>query len=152
MPARPALATMDRVGIVFLRWRRYLQSQLAPHDITLQQGFVLQRLAAAEYLAPSVIARLLFCDRPTVTVVLRNLQRRGWVMQQRDPLDGRRSRVLLTPAGRDKLAELEGEFWRPLAARLDPLGALDARERAEFDRLITKVQAHVMRITQEERP
>ena len=109
---------MRHLGVAFLRWRRYLQRRIAPHNITLKQSHVLGQLAEKAFLYPSRIAEMLFCDRPTATVVLGNMEKHGWVERQRDTQDRRQTRIMITGQGRDKLAEIRQS--RP-AATIDPL-------------------------------
>ena len=145
----PTLSIIDRLGIGFLTWRRYLHSCLVPQQITLKQLFVLSRLARQEYLLPTQIARFLFCDRPTATVIVRNMERNGWVERSTDQGDRRRKRVTITPAGRTKLREVDVQVWQPIAEQMDPLGCFDEDERVEMDRLLRKLNAHLRTITQE---
>jgi DNA-binding MarR family transcriptional regulator len=140
---------MDRLGIAFLTWRRYLHGRLVPHHITLKQSFVLSRLAQQEYLLPSQIARFLFCDRPTATVIVRNMERQDWVTRSTNPQDKRQKRVTITPAGRAKLREVNARVWQPVAGQIDPLGCFDQEEKAELERLLSKLNAHLRTITQE---
>ncbi|MFN2285956.1 MAG: hypothetical protein ACK2UQ_16200, partial [Anaerolineae bacterium] len=60
-----------RMATSFLTWRRYLQNFLVPYKITLKQAYVLRQLTKREYLYPSDIASMLYCDRPTATVIIR---------------------------------------------------------------------------------
>jgi DNA-binding MarR family transcriptional regulator len=139
---------MDRLGIAFLTWRRALARRLVPYGITLKQAFVLGRLEKQDYLLPSQIARLLFCDRPTATVIVRNMARKGWVERQQDEEDRRQKRVLLTAEGRAKLEEVRAHVWRPVRASFDPLGCFDEAERRELDRLLAKLGKHLQQANQ----
>ncbi len=139
MNAKSSLPLMTRLGIVFLTWRRHLESNARPHNITLKQQFLLKQLACREFIYPSEIADMLFCDRPTATVVISNLKKNGLVRSEKDPANGRRQLVMLTEAGRQKVAELAG---RPQET-IDPLACLTAGEQAELERLLKKVQHHL---------
>lgn len=147
-PAAPSgrLSSFDRLSIAFLTWRRLVQRRVAPYGITLKQAFVLHQLADRESLLPSEIAHLLFCDRPTATVIVRNMEKQGWVERQQAELDRRQKRVFLTPAGRAKLDELEERVWAPLVAAVDPLGGLTQKEREELDRLLAKLNRHLRQL------
>jgi len=128
---------MSRLGIVFLTWRRHLESDIRPYGITLPQQYLLRQLAEKD-LHPSQIADLLFCDRPTATVVIDNMKRYGWVTSETDSIDGRQRIVRLTEAGREKLKELEGMPEEPV----DPLACFTEGEREEFERLLIKLHGH----------
>ncbi len=133
-----------RLSVAFLTWRRHLQQGLVPHGITLKQLYLLRQLARREFLYPSRIAELLFCDRPTATVIIRNMEKQGWVSREPDEQDRRQVRVVITGAGRAKLEELaqvdrQGEDF-------DPLGCFDEEEIAELDRLLGKMNEHLKQI------
>ena len=81
---------MPRLSVAFLTWRRHLQRHLVPFGITLKQVYVLRQLVRREFLYPSKIAEMLFCDRPTATVVIRNLGKQGWVVREKDEQDRRK--------------------------------------------------------------
>lgn len=135
---------MARLGMAFLTWRRYLQRSLAPHGITLKQHYVLRQLDQKEYLYPSDIAEMLFCDRPTATVVIDNLTKQGWVRRDRESENRKFVRVSLTPQGRRKLAELAAVHW----GDFDPLAAFSDEELQQFDQLLRKLKQHIDQIDQ----
>jgi DNA-binding MarR family transcriptional regulator len=99
----------------------------------------LKRLAAKEFLYPSEIADMLFCDRPTATVVIGNMKKYGWVASSKDDMNGRRQKVTLTESGREKLRELADIP----AQTVDPLSCFSSEEKAEFDRLLKKLHRHL---------
>ena len=139
---------MERLSVAFLTWRRYLRKRIAPHGITLKQSFVLGQLVRRDYLLPSEVARMLFCDRPTATVIVKNLEKQGWVERQRDEQDGRRTRIAITPAGRTKHAELAAA-WQAIESTFDPLACFDEGEVAELERLLAKLNGHLGQIRKE---
>ncbi len=126
---------MSRLGVEFLTWRRYLQRRIAPYNITLKQLHVLSQLDQADYLYPSDIAEMLFCDRPTATVIIDNLEKQAWIQRERDPLNRKFTRISLTHSGRDKLAELEAVSW----GIVDPLAEFSEDEIRQFDALLNKL-------------
>lgn len=138
--------TRARLSIAFLTWRRYLQQGLLPHGITLKQMHILQQLSRHEFLYPSKIADLLFCDRPTATVIIRNIEKQGWVSRTQGEPDRRQVRIVLTEAGRAKLVALEQSGWREVEAMVDPLGCFDETEITELDRLLGKMNEHLKQI------
>lgn len=133
------LPVMSRLGVVFLMWRRHLESGVRPLNVTLKQQYLLKRFEEREYLYPSEIADMLYCDRPTATVVINNMKKYGWISSEKDPENGRRQRVKLTPPGMEKLAELRG---RP-AESINPLACFNDSEKAEFERLLKKLHRHL---------
>jgi DNA-binding MarR family transcriptional regulator len=90
-------------------------------------------------LYPSQIAEMLFCDRPTATVVIKNMEKQGWVERQRDAQDRRQVRVRISGQGRDKLAEIRRSREK---GQVDPLACFSAKEVAAFDRLLVKLNQY----------
>lgn len=127
---------MSKIGYIFLTHRRFLQRELIPYKITLKQSFVLKQLDGKEYLNPSQIAGMLFCDRPTATVILKNLEREGWVKREKDTENGKQFRIAITPEGREKLDSIRGLIGDGL---FDPTGCLTAQENEQLDSLLNKV-------------
>lgn len=132
-------STMGRLSVAFLTWRRHLQRNLVPCGITLKQQFVLHQLTRKDYLYPSDIAEMLFCDRPTATVIIDNLAKQGWVRRDKEEENRKYVRVSLTPAGKQKLTELDSIQWQDF----DPLEVFTEDEVHEFDLLLRKLQAHI---------
>jgi DNA-binding MarR family transcriptional regulator len=130
---------MSRLGVIFLTWRRHLESGARQHGVTLKQQYLLKRLAEREFLYPSEIAEKLYCDRPTATVVIGNMRKRGWVASEKDRANGRRRVVTITESGKEKLRELQGKPKETI----DPLVCFTTKERTEFDRLLIKLQKHL---------
>jgi len=134
---------MDLVGRAHLTWKRHVARNLTAHGITPKQIFVLRQLSARPTLTPSEVAELLFADRPTATVMLRTLEREGWITRRRDPKNGKRVLLALTPAGAAKLESVPERLWRSGRTQLDPEAGLSTSERAELARLLTKLTAHL---------
>jgi DNA-binding MarR family transcriptional regulator len=139
---------MQRLGVVFLTWRRYRQRRIAPYGLTLKQSYVLGQLERCAFLYPSQIAEMLFCDRPTATVVIKNMEKRDWVERQRDTQDRRQTRISITEQGRDKLIEIRQP---PGEAMVDPLACFSAEEIDELDRLLGKLNHYLDKNTKEDK-
>lgn len=136
-PTRSAI--LSRLGVAFLTWRRYLQRNLLVHDITLKQLYVLRQLDRAVYLYPSDIADMLFCDRPTATVILDNLEKQDWIRRERDIENRKFIRISITPSGRQKLADLGAVEW----GTVDPLADFTEEEIQQFDHLLKKLKKNL---------
>jgi DNA-binding MarR family transcriptional regulator len=50
---------------------------------------------------------MLFCDRLTATVVIKNMEKQGWVRRDMDPDDSRRIKVTIESGGRTKLEDIK---------------------------------------------
>lgn len=134
---------MELVSRAHLQWKRRLARDLAPYRIKPKQIFLLRKLVEAVELAPSQIADLVFADRPTVTSLLKTMERAGWITRRRDPLDGKRVIVEISAAGRKKLASVPLHLWRTGKTTFDPEAGLSAAERAESIRLLEKLNTWI---------
>ena len=111
---------MELVSRAFLTWKRRVVRDLMPFGIRPKQINLLRELAESGGLAPSHIAELLFADRPAVASMLGTLEKAGWITRERDPADGKRVIVALSPRGRAKLASVPEGLWRTGKTRFDP--------------------------------
>ena len=131
---------MSIMGTIFLSYRRALQKKLVPFGSTLKQHYVLQQLIKRERMQPSEIAEELYCDRPTASVVIRNLQKRGWIKKEKDPDNGKFFWVTITGKGRKQLEKTKGA----LLPDIDPLSYLNADERKQLAVLLRKMRNGLM--------
>ena len=133
---------MRLIGESFLIWQRHRLSQLVPHGVTLKQLYVLGALGREPKLSPSRIAEMLFCDRPTATVVLKNMERRGWIQRDRHPVDRRKVLVRSTRAGKAKLNEVikAGVFS---SGGFDPLSCFSPAELARLEKSLRTLRRHL---------
>ncbi|MBI9050489.1 MAG: winged helix-turn-helix transcriptional regulator [Anaerolineaceae bacterium] len=136
-------AMMGQLGNAFLTWRRYLQKQVAKHEVTLKQFFVLRRLSKVAFLHPSQVAELLFCDRPTATVVINNLRKYGWVETMKDPLNRKFQQIMLTEQGKTKLNEINQSMTLNPDQLFDPLACFSTEEKQHFEALLEKLTNHL---------
>ncbi len=141
------LSAMNRIQIAFLTWKRYHQKHLVPYKITLKQAFLLEQLAERDFMYPAEIARKLFCDRPTVTVIVRNMEKRGWVERHKDAQNRKRTRVSITAEGETKIAEVQQSPWGSTDPSLDPLLCFDEQELTELERLLGKLNKRLGEIS-----
>lgn len=130
--------SMTKMGILFLTWQRSLQKTLLPHKITLKQQFVLKKLTTVPFLSPSQIADLLFCDRPTASVIIKNMEREGWIRREKDNENGKQYQLWITEEGIKKYHSLEGASGPEDMARLNPLNCLSEEEMDQLDKLLLK--------------
>ncbi len=138
---------MAQIGIAHLTWKRYCQRGLLPFGITLKQCYVLRQLLRREVLYPAEVARMLFCDRPTATVILANMVRQGWIVRSRDPDDGKRVRIMITDAGRTLCAKIDQQS--STHTPFDPLACLTEDESYELHRILLKLNAHLRPLNEE---
>jgi DNA-binding MarR family transcriptional regulator len=134
---------MKAIGRAFLTWTRYRKKEILPYGITLKQFEVLRQLRKRESLYPAEIADMLFCDRPTASVVIKNMEKQGWVKRQLDRNDSRHINVTLEPAGKAKLNEITWEQPKFKGKRFEPFSCFTRQEKEQFTKLLAKLNQHL---------
>ena len=144
--SNPVSHAMDQIGTAHLIWKRFLQRGLNQYGLNLKQIFLLRRLNEEEFLYPATIADELFCDRPTATVIVGNLERKGWVDKERDPDDRKRVRVRLSDAGAEKLSSVPKSAYRTGKTHVDPLECFTSDELDSLHLLLNKLVSHLQQL------
>jgi len=111
---------------------------LAEVGLHVGQEMVLIELWHCDGLRGGKLACRLGVEPPTVTKMLRRLEDSGLVERRPDPADARSFLVYLTEEGR-ALENPVVRLWE--RAEEKTLAGLDAAERRELGRLLTKVRA-----------
>jgi 5'-methylthioadenosine phosphorylase len=133
-----ALSQMAQVIYMF---RRYRLTHVNAFGVTVPQFHALVQLDRRGPLNPSRIADLLYIDRPTTTVVLRNLERRGWIERERDEANRKYVIARITDAGRKKLDELR-RAEEEQAGDFEPLSCFTEQELAQLEGLLDRLIVH----------
>lgn len=94
---------MALIGKSHLGWKRFIQKGLVGEGISLKQYYLLLQLEENISLQPAQVAALLFCDRPTASVIIRNMEKNGWIRREKDPKNRKFIDLFITPLGREKL-------------------------------------------------
>ena len=100
------------------------RSGISPRDSS-----ILAHLDETAAMTPAALARHLGIGAPSMSAALKRLTALGYVAHDRDPIDRRRLRLRLTPAGAAAMADssvLETDRVRAMLRRLTP----DQRRRA----------------------
>ena len=134
---------MRAIAAASLLWKRYAQRNIHPHGVTLKQYEVLRQLKRRGTLFPSDIAEMLFCDRSTATVVIRNMEKQGLVKREIDTQDHRRFLVTLTSAGLEKYEEVPWDTPEFKQTRFQPTGCFSDKEKSQLISLLAKLSAHL---------
>lgn len=113
-----------------------LESRLLARGLTESQFGVLEILLHRGPRSPRELKDKLLTTGGNVTMVVDNLEKRGWVERVRDAVDRRRLSVRLTPAGR---RVIEGLFPEHARAIVEELSVLTAAEQEELGRLCRKI-------------
>jgi DNA-binding MarR family transcriptional regulator len=113
---------------------------LAEVGLHVGQEMVLIELWEQDGLRGGELAERLGVEPPTVTRMLRRLEKCGFVERRQDPRDARSFRVYLTGEGRS----LEGPVarcWERVGEKA--FAGMSVGERRTFRRLLTKVRANI---------
>jgi DNA-binding MarR family transcriptional regulator len=131
---------MEDISWLHLAWKRYLERGLKEHGVSMKQAYLLYRVANEPITTPSLVARWLFCDRPTATVAVKTMIKRGWLRLMANPADGRSKTIVLTPSGKSKLKSLPANASRDQPQSIDPLQHLTQPERSQLRDLLSRVR------------
>lgn len=101
--------------------RRMRQLYNADESATFTELAVLSRLSRDGAMSSAQLAGLERVTAQAIGTVLGGLHRRGLVVREQDPADGRRVITAITPAGRATLDSREQVVVERLAAALDTL-------------------------------
>lgn len=122
--------------------RRFLETGLASKDLTFNQYNLLQLLVEQPVMLPSELADRLSINRPTVTVILRNLEKKEWIERNTDPENRRNVQVRITEAGRQK-AETVRAWMIRVKGSFDPLVGLSEGELETLESLLEIIRVSV---------
>jgi len=122
--------------------RRFLKTGLASKDLTFNQYNLLQLLVQNPVMLPSELADRLTINRPTVTIILRNLEKKGWIERRTDPENRRNVQVRLTETGKEKAETVRAWMIRAKGS-FDPLVGLSETELEMLESLLERIQISV---------
>ncbi len=103
-------------------------------ELEAKEFFVLDGIEDRPY--PAALAQHLSMPKPTMTLYLKTLQKKGFIARGIDPDDLRRHRLELTPSGRRTVERARTALSTRYGERLARLGR---GEQAEFARLLEKL-------------
>jgi len=103
------------------------ESVMGEFDVTPMQFTVLIKLDDEGETSQNQLGRLAAMDPATTFGVISRLKKRGFVIQRKDPTDGRRILLDLTQSGQQKAQEMRHRAAEVSAQTLEPL-APDERE------------------------
>jgi len=96
---------------------RHFRRMLREHDITEQQWRILRALVTAPSMEVSELARGTFLLGPSLSRILRDLERREMIRRKADPRDARRALISISPRGLaliDKVSPSSEEIYRQI--------------------------------------
>mgnify|MGYP002277116510 CR=1 FL=1 len=120
---------------MFLEWRRFLQKRLVGYDISLPQLSLLKTLAKRESMIPSEVAEYMHCDRPTASVIIKNLEKKGLIYRRKGKENAKYHRLFVSEKGKEYLAYINAAV-PPL--NISPFDVLTPEESELLYGLLTK--------------
>jgi DNA-binding MarR family transcriptional regulator len=125
-----------RVFGAFMRASR-LHRQLMLHVLSQQgtppgQAMCLRIVAAHDGATQRELGEMLHLSAPTVTAMLKRMERHGTITREADPEDQRIARVRLSTAGREQERRLRAILAERLGEVLDPMPEDDRGELARL--------------------
>ena len=143
-PLPPAL--MERVGFLLAMAKggaeSICMSALAPTGLHVRQYGLLLVLATEGPLSQGELAEWVRTDRTTMVALVDDLEERGYVRRERNPLDRRAYLLQLTPEGRRAPTRVRTLMRR---AENQLLRSLDDREREQLVELLGKIAVDIGR-------
>jgi MarR family 2-MHQ and catechol resistance regulon transcriptional repressor len=111
-------------------------AHLAIYDLTASQFGVLEALYHLGTLSQRDLAQKLLKSTGNISVVLKNLQKRGLISRERNPDDTRYMEVCISKAGHDLLASF---FEKHVQGIVEEMAVLTPEEQDELARLCRKL-------------
>lgn len=128
---------------LFLEWRRYNQKRLVTYDITIQQMALLNQLKRNEFLSPNEIADYLHCDRPTASVIIKNLEKKDWIYRRKDEKNAKYHKILITEIGKEVLQRVNSSVPQ---LTISPFDVLSSDESDQLFYLLSKCENRMKEI------
>jgi DNA-binding MarR family transcriptional regulator len=111
-------------------------SALEALGLEAKEFFVLDGIEERPF--PAELSRHLSIPKPTMSMYVKGLERKGLIGRAIDPGDLRRHRLALTPAGEDVLTKARMHLFERYGVRL---ARLSEREQVQFAKLLAKLLA-----------
>lgn len=112
------------------------------HDLNLHAGQdnLLCKLWNKDGLTQVELCNKLNCEAPTVTNMVKSLEKKGLIFRQKDPNDKRISRIFLTDAGK-QIKTPVSEIWKKQQEQL--LTDITSDEKLLFRRLLKQMEKNL---------
>ncbi|MFT6696496.1 MAG: homoprotocatechuate degradation regulator HpaR, partial [Paracoccaceae bacterium] len=133
--------TEKSLPIMLLRAREAVMRRFRPmlrlHDLSEQQWRVLRVLHEQGPTEPTVLAEQSVVLTPSLTRILANLEGRGLISRKRHNDDGRKQVAILSPKGRELIAQITPQSTAIYAELEAAFGSADTHELMQALRRLT---------------
>lgn len=127
---------LERIESIYLTDRKHKLKTLSHYNLTLKQWGALDIIHREGAINPSELAQALKIDRPTMTVVLKNLMKAGWVTRVTDPYNKRFAIVDITESGINRIKDIDIEAMK----NEELLDGLTQEELTTLKSLLLKIE------------
>jgi DNA-binding MarR family transcriptional regulator len=138
-PAAISRLTTWKLGQLSNYARNVVSVALNKEGLRRNHATVLTALDESGPSSQADLSRRLWIDPSDLHATLNDLEERGWVVRKPDPSDGRRNLVEIKKTGAAALKRVQKRIDEAQATFLTPL---NAKQRKEFDSLLSEVLAH----------
>ena len=111
-------------------------AHLSEYGLSISQFAILEALYHLGTLSQRDLAEKLLKSTGNMSIVLKNIEKRGLISRQRDPADNRYMQVCITDTGRDLI---DAMFGKHVAGIVADMRVLTPEEQAELGRLCRKL-------------
>ena len=115
-------------------------AHLSEYGLSISQFAILEALYHLGILSQRDLAEKLLKSTGNMSIVLKNIEKRGLISRQRDPADNRYMQVCITDTGRDLI---DAMFGKHVAGIVADMSVLTPQEQAELGRLCRKLGLRV---------
>lgn len=120
--------------------RRHYSGMLRELDLHVGQDNLLCKLWREDGITQMQLTEQLNCEPPTVTNMVKTLEKKGFVYRKKDSVDGRVSRVYLTEKGLAVRAPIE-QMWRNQQEKL--LEGITADNRILLNEILQQMEKNI---------
>jgi len=124
-------ALADALRPALMRVSRRLRQAAQKAGVSAQDALLLGQIQRGPGIGVCELAEAEHTSRPTMSSHVKRLEAAGWIVRRDDAEDGRRSGLIITPAGERQLEAIRRHRNDWLAARLSRLSAAERKRLAE---------------------
>lgn len=130
----------EHIDKISSQMRRQYAEMLRELDLHVGQDNLLCKLWRNDGVTHIHLSEWLNCEPPTVTNMVKTLEKKGFVYRKKDPVDGRVSRVYLTEMGSAVQEPIE-KIWHKQQSKL--LHGLSTDDRKLLNGLLAQMESNL---------
>ena len=134
-------AIRERLDKISAQMRRDYSEMLRELDLHVGQDNLLCKLWRDDGITQMQLTDYLNCEPPTVTNMVKTLEKKGFVYRKKDSVDGRVSRVYLTEKGSAVREPIE-QIWNKQQGKL--LHGLSATDRVLLHGFLQQMEKNLL--------